>query len=73
MVRAHLVGSGVALRGNAKSKCQPSHRHDSPVFSASPAASQGADDGFAKVNPCHRRSGVAGARAAACVGPGEGG
>lgn len=60
-VSSHLVSLGVTL-WNTKSKCQPSHHHDSPVFCV-PAALQGADDRFARVNPCDLRGGLAGARA----------
>lgn len=45
---------GVTLRGTT-CKCQPSARHDSPVF----VRVRVADGGFAKMNPCHVRSGVA--------------
>lgn len=45
---------GVTLRGTT-CKCQPSARHDSPVR----VRVRVADDGFAKMNPCHVRSGVA--------------
>lgn len=42
---------------NTNLKCQPSYRHDSPVFCV-PAALQGVDYRFSRVNPCDLRSGL---------------
>lgn len=50
------------MQRNINSKCQPSHRHSSPVFSVAMAL-QDVDYRFVRVNPCDLRNALAQTRA----------